>query len=132
VGPGTLADAAAWHATQQPEADTIDHLDQTFVVCVDSNTLYLPMRPTVAAMLPPTEHSGTWHAVRADRGTDAWLHVRNILNGACNTDGPCPNCNAENVLAGSLADVLAAVLDPTGPIPPDINAPLALPRSRAF
>lgn len=133
--PGTLAEAAAWHAEQQPEADTSDYLDQTYVVRVDGNLLYLPMRPTVAAMLPVTEQGGTWYAVRADRSTDAWIHVWDLVSGSCTAGGPCPNCSAETMHTGSLTDVLAEVIDPANPIPPlrpDINAPSALPRFRAI
>jgi len=51
-GPGSITDAAAWFAEHQPEPDQCDYLDRTFVVRLDGDQLYLPMRPSVAAALP--------------------------------------------------------------------------------
>jgi hypothetical protein len=65
-GPGLLTDAAAWFAEHQPEPDQCDYLDRAFVVRVDGDQLYLPMRPLVAAALPNGERTGTWYAIKAD------------------------------------------------------------------
>ena len=134
-GPGSITDAAAWHAVHQPEPDECDYLDRTFIVRVDGADLYLPMRPTVAAALPASDWSGTWYAIRADHPNDAFYHVRTLLARAgCARREPCPNCRAETLLVAGYGEVVAATVDqaePAQPLPSDATTPWAHPRCRA-
>ena len=135
-GPGSITDAAAWYAEHQPQPDECDYLDRTFVVRVDGTDLYLPMRPTVAAALPAADRSGQWYAIRADHPNDAFHHVRNLhAQVGCARNGPCRNCRAETLSVGRYQQVVAAVVDPTAPVPPlpaDAATPWAHPRYRAI
>jgi len=133
-GPGSITDAAAWFAEHRPEPDECDYLDRTFVVRLDGDELYLPMRPSVAAALSGAEHAGTWYVIKADHPADAFNHVRNLVTGiACTRTGPCRQCHAETLSVGAYEDMGALFshsADPTPSLPSEARTPWAHPRSR--
>jgi hypothetical protein len=134
-GPGSNTDAAAWFAEHRPEPDQCDYLNRTFVVRLDGDQLYMPMRPSVAAALPEGERGGTWYAIKADHPNDAFNHVRNLVTGvACTRIGPCRQCHAETLGIGAYQDIAASFARPaadlTPSLPPDASTPWANPRSR--
>lgn len=94
-GPGSVTDAAAWYAEHQPEPDECDYLDRTFLIRHDGADLHLPMRPSVAASQPEADQYGKWYAIKADRPTDAYHHVRNLITGVgCARRGQCPRARS--------------------------------------
>ena len=133
-GPGTITDAAAWFAENQPEPDECDYLDRPFLIRHHGMDLYLPMRPSVAAALPRQDQAGTWYAVKADHPNDAYHHVRNIVAGTnCERNGPCRQCHAENLGVGPLPVALVQAgysAASTPKLPNDVRAPRAHPRAR--
>jgi hypothetical protein len=133
-GPGTITDAAAWFAQHKPEPDECDYLDRTFLVRHDGSDLYLPMRPSAAAALPGNDRTGIWYAVKADHPNDAYHHVRNLVTGTrCQRRGPCRECHAENLGAGSHHTGLVLAGYDTDSTPTQLNevrAPWAYPRAR--
>ncbi|GAA0818821.1 hypothetical protein ACFQVD_30350 [Streptosporangium amethystogenes subsp. fukuiense] len=135
-GPGSLADAAAWTAEHQPEADECDYLDRTFVVRYDGTSLYWPMRPSVAAALPNADQNGYWYAIKADHPNEAYHHVRTRITATgCARRGPCQQCHAETLHTGHYQQVMAAISDPVPPtpsLPPDAATPWAHPRVRVI
>ncbi|GAB3987300.1 hypothetical protein GCM10029978_105530 [Actinoallomurus acanthiterrae] len=133
-GPGTITDAAAWYAKHHPQPDECEYLDRIFVIRLDENEIYLPMRPSVAVALPEGERAGTWYAIKADDPTDAFGHVRNLATGiGCADSGQCGRCHAETLGIGAYSEVVASYAQPAGPasaVPPDARTPLTYPRSR--
>ena len=133
-GPGSITDAAAWYTGHRPEPDECDYLDQTFLLRHDAANLYLPMRPAVAAALPDADRPGCWYAIKADHPNDAYHHVRSLVTDTgCARHGPCQKCHAETLRVGSYQQIIETLIDPaapTPPLPPDVAAPWALPRSR--
>jgi hypothetical protein len=133
-GPGKITDAAAWFAQHRPEPDECDYLDRTFMIRHDGPDLYLPIRPSIAAVLPDEDRGGTWYAVKADHPNDAYHHVRNVVTGmGCQRLGPCRDCHAEGL--GSGSNIVSLVLAGHGPasakgLPSDVRAPWAYPRAR--
>jgi len=134
-GPGSITGAAAWFARHRPEPDERDYLDRTFVVRLDGDDLYLPMRPSVAAALPTGERIGTWYVIKADHPDDAFNHARNLVTAAgCTRNGPCRQCHAETLGIGTYQELAALFAHPaadlTPDLPPDAGTPWAYPRSR--
>lgn len=135
-GPGTRPQALAWLATNQPGADTRDHLDRVFLLRHDGQSLHLPQRPEVVAGLPSAACTGTWFAIRADYPTDAFAHVRALVTQAMPqhaTSGECRYCSAETLKRGTREQALAAA-EQTGmsvvPVRPvDIGTPSWMPRA---
>lgn len=109
-GPGSRADALAWLREHPPAADTASMLDRSFVVRVHDGLLWLPMRPTIVAALPPGSREGHWYLVCADTPNHAFAHVRTLFSGAdtCKPWKTCPACHAETLAHGKRATVLAA------------------------
>ncbi|MFD8560626.1 hypothetical protein ACFV1N_25415 [Streptosporangium canum] len=135
-GPGSLTDAAAWAAEHHPEPDECDYLDRIFLLRHDSAGLYLPMRPSVAAALPPADRPGHWYAVTADHPNDAYHHVRTLITATgCSRRGPCRQCHVETLRVGRYQQVMAAISNPVPPapsLPPDAATPWAHPRVRVI
>lgn len=129
-GPGTRTQAMEWLETNRPEADEFDHLDRLVSLRADGGQLSMPMRLEIAAGLPPEERDGRWYLVRADYPSDAFIHARNLEDGApeCAAAGPCRVCHAETVIIGTFAETIAALnLEPA--TPPELCGPFAGPRS---
>ncbi|WP_203717052.1 hypothetical protein [Asanoa siamensis] len=131
-GPGKITDAAAWFAQHEPEPDECDYLDRTFLIRHDGTDLCLPMRPSVAAALADQDRAGTWYAVKADHPNDAYHHVRNLVTRAgCQRNGPCGECHAENLGAGTYSVALVQAghhAASAATLPNDVTAPHAYPR----
>ncbi|WP_406186188.1 hypothetical protein [Streptomyces sp. NBC_01006] len=134
-GPGEQSQALAWLETNQPAADACDHLDRIFLIRHHDRLLHLPMRPQIAAGLPPTEHAGTWYTIRADDPRDAFSHARQLIQTAPQhaSTGECGQCSVATIKRGTHAQALAAAAHEgvnVAPIrPPDVRTPGRLPRS---
>ena len=129
-GPGTRTQAMEWLETHRPAPDEFDHLDRLFSLRADGGQLSRPMRPEIAAGLPPDKRDGRWYLLRADYPDDAFIHARNLEDGTpgCATSGPCRNCHAETVVIGTFTETVAPLnLEPL--TPPDLHGPYADPRS---
>ena len=83
---------------------------------------------------------GNLAAISDDRRTAACtpLNCTDVIFGTVNVGcarrGPCRNCHAETLLVGGYQQVIAAIVDPTVPLPPlpaDAATPWAHPRCRA-
>lgn len=129
-GPGTRTQAMHWLQEHQPQPDEVDHLDRLFALRATDGHLSMPMRPEIAAALPPRDREGLWYLVRADYPTDAFTHARNLNDGAprCAADGPCHTCHAETVATGTFTDTIAA-RSFTPATPPDVRGPFANART---
>ncbi|MHB8246994.1 MAG: hypothetical protein ACYDGN_16935 [Acidimicrobiales bacterium] len=128
-GPATWKDAAAWLNQFRPAADEVAYLDRPFVVRTSGDAVDLPRRPTVGASMSD-ESADRWFLVCADYPSDAFVHVRNLVQlpgGECATTGECPVCAVTTWASGSLAVVIheaaARGIDVTPETPPDVRVP---------
>lgn len=131
-GAGSMADAATWLTANLPRADECEYLDRTFILRQDGDQLYIPMRPSVAEVLPLAERGGTWYVIRADFPDDAYHHCRTLLAGVgCTNIGPCRQCPAETLNIGTYDEAREwfAEANPTHHIMQDVQTPWAFPRS---
>lgn len=131
-GPGTRSAAAAWLEREQPQGDTIDHLDRVFLVRVHDGQILPPMRPEVAAGVIEAERSGNWYAVRADYPVDAFAHVRGRTEGSFGhaRRGDCGACFVHVLGSGSHQQAIAAVAAVLGPVAPKHPPTVRVPHSR--
>jgi hypothetical protein len=129
-GPGDGESAHVWWTENQPTTEPIDHLDRLFLVQIVDGTVYLPRRVDIAFGLPPGKRSGVWHAIRADNPNHAFLHGRNIRDGACKPGaGARCGCAAEGVASGSWREIKNALApyDVFAPSGEQVSLPLHLP-----
>lgn len=127
-GPGTWEDGYAWLECEQPPEDEVDVLDRLFLCKHHDGRLYLPRSADVAAGLAEEERHGIWYLIRADYPADALQHARSIAASQCPSQaGPCANCPAESVGAGTWLEMLTLAAS-TGPAitprrPPETAVP---------
>lgn len=136
-GPGSWGDASSWLEQEHPAEDDVDVLDRLFLFQLDEGHLHLPRCPDVAAGLTEAERQGTWYVLRADFPGDAIAHARGIIAGRCSSnDGPCGECPAETVGAGTWQEVIELVLTTGTRLmprrPPDIRVPSIMAWPRYF
>ncbi|WP_329620092.1 hypothetical protein OG357_05740 [Streptomyces sp. NBC_01255] len=132
-GPGSRDEALAWHAEHRPQEDTTDFVDRVFLLREVDGRSQHPMRPEVAAGLLGDERIGTWHALRADYPSDAFVHARDRgESGAGHTvrPGDCTACSVEVIGSGDLDQLLLVAGVAPGDLrpihPPALRSPLAL------
>ncbi|MCB8902077.1 MULTISPECIES: hypothetical protein [unclassified Streptomyces] len=132
-GPGSRDEALAWHTEHRPQEDAIDFVDRVFLLREVDGRIHHPMRPEVAAGLLGDERSGTWHALRADYPSDAFVHARDRGEaGAGHTvrPGDCTACSVEVLGSGDLnqlLDTATVALGDLRPIrPPALRSPFEL------
>jgi hypothetical protein len=129
-GPGTVEAAAVWMKTTEPASDDRDHLDRTFAIRFHDGYLYAPQRPELALQAGPADRQGEWFIVRADHPSDARVHIRNrVTSQHCQETGPCENCFADLLAAGSYKDVYETLKvrspQPLDQLPPLVATPSA-------
>ncbi|MFF4173125.1 hypothetical protein [Streptomyces sp. NPDC001744] len=132
-GPGSRDEALAWHAEHDPQEDAIDFVDRVFLLREVDGQVHHPMRPEVAAGLLNEERNGTWHALRADFPSDAFVHARDRSeDGAGHTvrPGDCAACSVEVLGSGVLDQLLrlaGVAPEDLRPIrPPALRGPFVL------
>jgi hypothetical protein len=135
-GPGPRCDAVQWLRENDPQPDTCDYVDQVFLVRVRDGQALQPMTPAVAAGLDGPDRSGTWYAIRADSGQDAFNHVLAVASEMAghSPSGECQTCPAVTLSRGTLDTALRAAAKAGADIspvtPPDVRTPmLRHPRS---
>lgn len=136
-GPGSWGEASTWLKQEHPAEDDIDVLDRLFLFQLAEGHLHLPRCPDVAAGVTEAERQGTWYLLRADFAGDAIPHARGIIAGQCSlNDGPCAECPAETVGAGTWQEVIELVVSTGTPLMPrrprDIRVPSIMAWPREF
>jgi hypothetical protein len=114
--------------TTEPAPDERDHLDRTFAIRLHDGYLYAPQRPEFALQAGPADRQGEWFVVRADHPSEARVHVRNrVTTQHCQEAGPCENCAADLLVAGSHKDVYgtleACSSQAVDQLPPSVATP---------
>lgn len=135
-GPGSRCDAVQWLRENDPQHDTCDYVDQVFLVRVRDGQVLLPMNPVVAAGMGDPDRQGTWYAVRADSGQDAFNHVLALESEAegHTRSGECQKCPTVTLTRGDLNAALRGAAKAGADIspvnPPDVRtSTLRYPRS---
>ena len=99
-GPGPAADAIQWVEAEQPQPDTVEHLDRVFLVQIDGANQDYPieMRSEGQEVSIPAE--GKWTLIRADFPLDALGHVRGLeeKESSHTASGFCRACPVETVV----------------------------------
>lgn len=126
-GPGSRADALTWLEGHPPTTDTVSILGRRFMIRVDAEHVWRPMRPEVAAALPANRRDGHWYLVGADTPDLAFTHTRGLLDGGakCGLASTCPACGARNFDHGDWLAVLKRARITRGGValPPDFCLP---------
>lgn len=126
-GPGSRADALAWLEDHPPTTDTVSILGRRFMIRVDTERVWRPMRPDVAAALPASRRGGHWYLVGADIADFAFAHVRGLLaaGARCGLASTCPGCGARNLDQGEWLAVLkrARITRDGVALPPGFHLP---------
>ncbi|WP_143120726.1 hypothetical protein [Actinacidiphila alni] len=121
-GPGTRKGALDWLEANEHGDDAVDTVDRTLLVREHEGTVYLPMRPEVAAGIRREHQAGRWHAVRADAPSDAFNHARGAAagdgHGSPGVDCPAGGCAVHVLATGNLRHVLAAIAPGDRALPP--------------
>lgn len=106
VGPSSWAETAEWFATHSPPVDSIDCLDQYFVVPIGRREW--ARTPNQLAGLPRYSRSGNWLLIQADSPWDAYHHAREseVLPKEHPLLGRCDKCWVDGRLAGGWQQVM--------------------------
>lgn len=131
-GPGSRAEAVQWLDANEPEGDTVDHIDRVLLVREHAGNVYLPMRPEAAAGIGAEHHEGRWHTVLADFPNDALAHARNAQadpdgHGKPGADCPSKGCSVHVLSTGSYQEALAAAALAEGPVKPVLHPRTGMP-----
>jgi hypothetical protein len=96
-GPGSADDALHWIGAEQPQPDTIEHLDRLFWVDMDATEFPREIDDESQATSVPADRE--WTLIRADFPRDAVGHVRGLLevDSKHSKSGYCPECAIQNV-----------------------------------
>jgi hypothetical protein len=108
-GPGRYSEIRAWIESTHPSSIQVDYLDRYFLIRVDEDRMFWPMRPSVASGLQDPNRKGLWHLIKADFPGDAFVHLRGGPWGSaiiCSKSGTCDNCAVEHVGKGKLDTML--------------------------
>ncbi len=108
-GPGTVAEAIAWHDSQMPEGDNVDTIDRWFAIRQGPSSLETIDAATLHSVRE-ADRDGVWSLVQADSPGDAVNHVRHLdgVNHLVPTGDGCEECPATVRAVGSWRDVSAA------------------------
>jgi hypothetical protein len=128
-GPGTRSEALVCLRENDLQPDICDYVDQVFLVRVHDGHVLLPTDPGVAAGFKGSDRLGSWYAIRADGGLDAFNHVRSLASGVAGHAGAgeCQQCPVTTLVRSDLDTALRAAAksgaDTTPRTPPDIRTP---------
>jgi hypothetical protein len=136
-GPGNWSDASAWLDHHNDEPDEVEVLDRLFAIQHHQDRLSWPRSLDTTAGLADDNRDGMWQLIRADYPDDAFAHARGVVLSQCNSGtGPCKQCAAESVDAGSWQDVIDYATRTGTPItprqPPDFKIPTLRATPRHF
>ncbi|MCR6494514.1 hypothetical protein [Cellulomonas sp. P24] len=130
-GPGSRGAALEYLEANPPRRDSATMLDRRFLVRVDADRIWQPMRPEIAAALAGEATGGNWHLIRADTPAAALRHVRALVCKAECTDArTCPVCHAGNLASGPLQSMLCDAGEGARVLPPDFRLPSLVSGSR--